>query len=164
MINLNVLEQCAQFLIKYKLTIAFAESATAGRVSSEFSLIKDAGQFLKGGLVCYDACLKEDILGVPHDLVEKYTPESAEVTKAITFGIQKLIEADIHVGITGLPAPGGSENEHKPVGTMFVYAIHKNMEIINKKIVLDGKPKEIILKTINHTAIYLIDYLKGLDK
>lgn len=40
---------CGELLVKNKLTIAFAESATAGRISAEFALIPDAGKFLKGG-------------------------------------------------------------------------------------------------------------------
>jgi nicotinamide-nucleotide amidase len=38
---------------------------------------------LKSGIVCYDACIKQDVLGLPAELVEKYTPESAEVTKEL---------------------------------------------------------------------------------
>ncbi|RYG21353.1 MAG: CinA family protein [Chitinophagaceae bacterium] len=154
------LHQCATLLIDQKLTIAFAESATAGRLAAEFSLVKDAGKFLKGGLICYDAYLKEDLLAVPHELIEKYTPESAEVTKAITRGLQKLIEADLHIGVTGLPAAGGSETAEKPVGTMFICGMHNGTEIFNKRITFDGNPEEIIVKTVSHTATMLISYLK----
>lgn len=73
--------ESSKLLIANRLTLAFAESATAGRAAAEFSLVKNAGKLLKGGLVCYDACLKEDILGVPSELIKKYTPESAEVTR-----------------------------------------------------------------------------------
>ena len=71
-----------RLLIENKLTVAFAASATAGRITSEFSLIDDAGKFLKGGIACYDAAIKESLLDVPHELIDRFTPESMEVTRA----------------------------------------------------------------------------------
>src|SRR5690606_30231277 len=129
----------------------FAESATAGRVTSEFSLIPDSGKFLKGGFICYDACLKQDVLGVPEALISEYTPESAEVTAAIARGLSLLIPADIHIGITGLPAPGGSETPEKPVGTMFIHGIIKgNTTIFSARPVFQGTADEIILQPVHH--------------
>ncbi len=55
----NELKRCCELLLQNNLTIAFAESATAGRITSEFSLMHDAGKFLRGGFVCYNAGLKE---------------------------------------------------------------------------------------------------------
>lgn len=49
----TVIENAATLLINKELTLAFAESATAGRAAAEFSLACNAGKFLKGGLVCY---------------------------------------------------------------------------------------------------------------
>lgn len=157
----TVILQCSELLIKHKLTIVFAESATGGRLASEFSMIKDAGKFLRGALVCYDASLKEEILAVPKELVEKYSPESTEVTMAITIGLQNLICADIHIGVTGLPAPGGSENTEKPVGTMFIYGTHNRQEIFNEKIIFEGDQEEVIIKTVNHIAQLIINYLNN---
>jgi len=152
-----------QLLIKHKLHIAFAESATAGRLAAEFSLMEDAGKFLKGAFVCYDACLKESVLGVPRELIDKYTPESMEVTKAITAGLQKIIDSDIYIGITGLPAPGGSETEEKPVGTMFIYGFHHKQEILCEKVIFQGSPEQIILQTVREVGQLLKEYLTNSD-
>lgn len=153
--------QCGQLLREKNLSIAFAESATAGRIASEFSLIPDAGKFLKGAFVCYDACLKENVLGVPGDFIKKYTPESAEVTEAIARGLIKIIPADIHIGVTGLTTPGGSESPEKPVGTMFIHGIVRgNTSIFSVRQIFGGTPEEIILQTVHATAIQLSNYLK----
>lgn len=119
----ELLTQCSHLLKEKKLTITFAESATAGRLSAEFALIPDCGEILKGGIVCYDACIKQDILGVPESLVKKYTPESAEVTAEMARRLGNVIKADIYVAITGLIMPGGSESPDKQVGTMFIHSI-----------------------------------------
>lgn len=154
----EILTRCTHLLKEKKLTIAFAESATAGRLSAEIALIPDCGEVLKGGLVCYDACIKEDILGVPEDLVKKYTPESAEITEEMARRLQRVIKADIYIAITGLTMPGGSEDTEKPVGTMFVHAIIKERSIPVKQI-FKGTPEQIVLQTVDRVAKLLIDEL-----
>jgi nicotinamide-nucleotide amidase len=153
--------QCGQLLRGKELSIAFAESATAGRITSEFSLIPDAGKFLKGAFICYDACLKENVLGVSGDFIKKYTPESAEVTEAIAKGLSRVIPADIHIGITGLTTPGGSETPEKPVGTMFIHGVVRgSTSIFSERQVFGGTPEEIILQTVHATVKLLNNYLK----
>lgn len=155
MLNQDIV-RCSEVLIAKGLTIAFAESATAGRMTAEFSMVPNAGKFLKGGFACYDADLKQKNLDVPKELIDEYTPESMEVTRAVALGLSKLINADIHVAVTGLPAPGGSETPEKPVGTMFVCALHRKEELFSVRLFFNGEPEEIILKSIYHTAEALV--------
>ncbi len=151
----QVVEECTALLVEHELTIAFAESATVGRMAAEFGLTDDAGKILKGGIVCYDACIKEDLLKVDNDLVEEFTPESAEVTEAAAKGLKELIPADIHVAITGLTCPGGSETEDKPVGTMFIHCITDNFEFADRS-EFTGSKETIIMKCIENFAGLLI--------
>lgn len=155
----DTLKQVGRLLIESRLTLAFAESATAGRLSAEFSLIDDAGDFLKGGIACYDACIKENLLKVGHDLIEKFTPESMEVTKAITEGLGRLIPSDIHIGITGLTCPGGSETEEKSVGTMFIYALKGGMHLFSERVNFSGDREKIVSQTIERTAVLMKQHL-----
>lgn len=159
----DLLLSCGELLIRNKLSLAFAESATAGRIAAEFSLVPDAGKFLKGGLVCYDAALKTSILDVPEPLIRHRTPESPEVTHAIALGLQYLIPADIHIGCTGLTCPGGSETEDKPVGTMFIYGVRGKDLLFGERYFFEGSPEEIILKTIDKTASLLISSLNAVS-
>jgi nicotinamide-nucleotide amidase len=94
-------------------------------------------------------------------MIEEYSPESAEVTEAITRGLSKLIPADIHIGITGLTTPGGSETKEKPVGTMFIHAIKDGTEtIFAEKVIFDGPPEDIAIKTVWHIGSLLNKYLE----
>lgn len=156
----EICEAVGKTLIDRKLSIAFAESATAGRLASEFAMITDAGKFLRGAIVCYDAALKIELLHVNPDLIEKYTPESMEVTRAITIGLQSQISADIYIGVTGLTAQGGSETPEKPVGTMFIHGIKHGEIIFSTRCNFVGSREEIILGCINHCAELLWEYLQ----
>jgi nicotinamide-nucleotide amidase len=149
---------CSKIMADQHLTVAFAESATAGWLCSEFALAPESGKVLKGGLACYDASLKEQILKVPHELIEKFTPESQEVTDEMARRLGGLIPSDIQVAVTGLTTPGGSETPEKPVGTMFISALIKG-RLVNTRQVFNGSCEEVIHKTIAAAADMLISEL-----
>lgn len=154
-----LVSKAARKLAEQKLTIAFAESATAGRAAAEFALTEQSGKILKGGLVCYDAIVKEDILGIPASMIEKYTPESKEITQELCVRLNKLFKADVYVAITGLTTPGGSETPEKPVGTMFAHirVAKRDVEI---REAFKGSAEEIVLQTIDKISenlIYLVE-------
>jgi nicotinamide-nucleotide amidase len=155
-------EDCCAYLMEKGLTIAFAESATIGQFSAEFGLTEGAGKVLKGGIVCYDASVKQQLLDVKESLIEEFTPESAEVTKAAVYGLQKVIPADIHIAITGLTCAGGSEGPEKPVGTMFVHCVSSQIEFADRT-VFQGNKAEVILQCIDHTSSLLMEKLKSLN-
>ena len=147
--------QCSKLMAERRLTIAFAESATAGWLCSEFALAPESGQVLQGGITCYDASLKETLLKVPHDFIEQFTPESQEVTDELAKRLGALIPSDIQVGVTGLTTPGGSETDEKPVGTMFISAVIKG-RLVGIRKVFKGSCEEIIHQTIEAAADMLI--------
>lgn len=138
--------------------IAFAESATAGRLASEFSLTPYSGQVLLGGIVCYDAAVKKMLLKVPPQVIEEHTCESAEVTRLLADNLKTLFQAEVYVAVTGLNAPGGSETESKPVGTMFFHINFPNKYVQHRE-VFEGGPEEIVRLAILRIAELLLDNL-----
>jgi nicotinamide-nucleotide amidase len=159
---LEAVNECSKLMAKQKLSIAFAESATAGRLASEFALSSESGKVLRGGIICYDACIKEEILKVPHRLIKKYTPESAEVTEELAKRLKKFMKADIHVAITGLTTSGGSETPEKPVGTMFIHLLVKNKSIGIRE-VFKGSDEDIMVKAIEQTARLITNEIRDLN-
>lgn len=150
---------CGKSLKDRGLTIAFAESATAGRLASEFSLCADSGSILKGGLVCYDAQVKESVLGIDPALIQQFTPESEEVTRELAFRLRDLISSDVQVAVTGLTTPGGSETPQKPVGTMFIHILIKERSIAIRN-VFEGTPEQIVLLAADLAAKTIIQELE----
>ncbi|WP_342645142.1 nicotinamide-nucleotide amidohydrolase family protein [Mucilaginibacter sp. CSA2-8R] len=154
----DIVISCSHALKDHNLTIAFAESVTAGKVISEFALIPNCGCVLKGSIVCYDVSVKQNLLGVSPEMIEQYTPESAEVTEQLAVSLRKLISADVIVAVTGLAAPGGSETDEKPVGTMFIHGFFKDKPW-HFRLFVDDEPEQVILKTIDAIASYLLKQL-----
>jgi nicotinamide-nucleotide amidase len=158
----DIVIECSHALKDRNLTISFAESATAGKVVSEFALIPNCGSVLVGSIVCYDVSVKINVLGVSPDLINEFTAESAEVTEQLANGLKRLIPADIIVAITGLAAPGGSETDEKPAGTMFVNGFIKNVPFSFQRY-FDAEPEDVMLKTIDAIAEYLLQHLPAAD-
>ena len=134
-------DSCAKLLADNQLTVVFIESATAGYLSHCFSMSPYSGDVLMGGLVCYDASIKKQVLNVSAQLIERFTPESAEVTRELVHQSKSLFDADVYVACTGLLKPGGSETEEKPVGTFF-YCIGYQGEIYDFRVLCEGSPEQ----------------------
>lgn len=149
---------CCHTILSQDLTIAFVESASTGRLIYDFTSVPDCGRIVKGSIVCYDRSVKEDLLKVPADIIDKYTAESPEVTQLLARGLKTLIPADIILAVTGLASPGGSETEEKPVGTMYVHAIIKGKEW-KTSLFFNGSPDEIVAQTIDAIASLLLEEL-----
>lgn len=142
---------CCKALIEKKLTITFVESASAGKMSYEFSTVFNSGKILIGGMVCYHSSMKEDLLHIPWGTIEKYSAESAEVTKLMAQNFYRYINSDICVALTGLTTPGGSEREGKPVGTIFIHIVFPDKEIA-KRYEFKGSAESIIDQAIDVVA------------
>lgn len=155
----DIVTACCQALIEKNLTIAFVESASAGKMSYEFSTVLNSGQILIGGMVCYHTSMKEDLLHIPWGTIEKYSAESAMVTQLMAQNFYRYVNTDICVALTGLTTPGGSESSSKPVGTIFLHLIFAEKEIA-KRYEFQGKAAEIIDQAIDTVARLILEELR----
>ena len=139
---------CSARIAEKNLKIAVAESATAGWLASEFSLVPESGQIFLGGIVSYDAGTKQDLFDIPKEIIDQFTPESAEVTRLLAERLKRYFKCDIAIGVTGLTTPGGSETEEKPVGTMFIHITLPENRYCAHREVFEGSPEKIIGATV----------------
>src|SRR5205823_1567683 len=107
-----------RLLAEKKKTIAVAESVTGGQIAQRLTQVAGSSDWFLGGVVAYDAAIKERVLGVPRELIERHTVYSAEVAEAMAAGVRRLFNTDIGVSSTGVAGPGGGTQAH-PVGMAF---------------------------------------------
>lgn len=105
----------ADALATEHLTIATAESCTAGLLTGRLTDRAGSSEWVLGGLVVYSNAAKRDLAGVPQELLERVGAVSTEVAAALAEGARSRLGADIGVGITGIAGPGGGTAD-KPVG------------------------------------------------
>jgi nicotinamide-nucleotide amidase len=103
------------------LTIATAESCTAGLLAGRLTDLAGSSDYVLGGLVTYSNEAKRDLLGVPDDLLGRVSAVSAEVASAMAAGARRRLGTDVGVGITGIAGPGGGTPD-KPVGLVHLCA------------------------------------------
>jgi nicotinamide-nucleotide amidase len=104
-----------------RLKIATAESCTGGLIASLLTEIAGSSDVFERGFVAYSNEAKEELLGVPHELLERFGAVSADVARAMALGALKHARADIAVAVTGVAGPGGG-TEEKPVGLVHLSA------------------------------------------
>lgn len=100
-------------------TLSTAESCTGGGIGAALTAVPGSSAVYKGGIISYTNEIKEKLLGVPAEMLEKYGAVSALVAQAMAVGARKALQADIAVSVTGLAGPGGDEYGN-PVGTVFI--------------------------------------------
>ena len=96
---------------------ATAESCTAGMIGSMVGDIPGASDVFAGGIISYANEVKENVLGVPHEILITVGAVSEPCAAAMAEGARRLCGADIAVSVTGIAGPGGGTPE-KPVGTV----------------------------------------------
>ncbi len=109
----------ADELIARRLTVATAESCTAGLLAGQLTERPGSSAYVLGGLVVYSNAAKHALAGVPTELIDRVGAVSAEVAVALAAGARDRLGADIGVGITGVAGPDGGSPE-KPVGLVHI--------------------------------------------
>ena len=100
-------------------TLASAESCTGGTIAKMITAIPGSSKVFKGTVVSYATSVKEEVLGVNHDDVEKYTVVSQQVAEQMATGVRALLKTDYAVATTGVAGPDGGTDEN-PVGTVWI--------------------------------------------
>lgn len=101
-------------------TVAVAESLTGGLIAAELTTTSGAGDYFVGSLVTYTNEAKRDAAGVEEAILAGPGAVSEEAAAAMAEGAARRLRADLGLGATGVAGP--SEQEGKPVGTIFVAA------------------------------------------
>ena len=105
--------------------LATAESLTGGGIGQAITAVSGASAVFAGGVISYTNEVKNRVLGVPMEDLDRFGAVSAPVAKAMAEGTRKVIGADVAVAVTGLAGPDGDEFGN-PVGTVFIgYADEK---------------------------------------
>ena len=94
-------------------TLVTAESCTGGGIGAALTAVPGSSAVYKGGVICYTNWVKEQVLGVPGNLLQVHGAVSEPVAGAMAVGARKLLQADVAVSVTGLAGPGGDEHGNK---------------------------------------------------
>ncbi len=146
-----------ELLSKDHLSLAVAESCTAGLLQAYLADVPGASEMLLGGVVSYANSIKEKLLNV--DTIPQYGAVSAETALAMADGVQKLCESDVAIAVTGIAGPSGG-SAPKPVGTVhFAFKIREQSRQIG--MLIRGDRTSIRHKAAEAGMLLLIRLLQG---
>jgi nicotinamide-nucleotide amidase len=106
----DIAEELLAIARRRNLTLATAESCTAGLACLILSDAPGAAEHFHGGFVTYTKAQKSNVLGVPSALLREKGAVSPEVARAMAEGALMLSTADLAVAITGVAGPEPDED------------------------------------------------------
>lgn len=122
------------------LRVTTAESCTGGLVAAAICSIPGASDVFERGFVTYTNRAKEEMLGIPGDMIADFGAVSEPVARMMAEGALNNSRAHIAVAITGVAGPGGG-SPMKPVGTVHIATARSTAGIRHRHEVFDGETR-----------------------
>ncbi|WP_084396128.1 CinA family protein [Henriciella aquimarina] len=114
-----------------RIRIATAESCTGGLLAGLFTEFSGSSDVLERGYVTYSNRAKEEVLGIPGDILADYGAVSEAVARLMAEGALENSRANLTVAITGIAGPGGG-TPMKPVGTVHIACARENKAVLHE--------------------------------
>ena len=130
-------ERTVKVLKEKGMVMACAESCTGGLIAKRITDVSGSSSVFNCGIVSYSNDIKERVLGVNRETLEKFGAVSEQTVREMVVGVLKISGADIAVSVSGIAGPM-SDNTSKPVGLIWLA-------------VSDGKTTDV--KCLNNTFI-----------
>ena len=99
-------------------TLSAAESCTGGEISHLITSVPGSSAYYLGSVTSYAISVKEKVLGVPAEVIQRCGVVSGEVAAAMAEGVRRVTGSDYAVSTTGLAGPDG--DAFNPVGTVWI--------------------------------------------
>lgn len=114
-------DRVVQACRRTKVTLATAESVTAGLVAATLAGVPGCSHVLRGGVIAYATQVKASVLGLPAGALEHVVSE--DVARLMAQSAANMLEATIGVATTGVAGPDWLDDQ--PPGTAWVAVHHR---------------------------------------
>ena len=138
--------------------ISTAESCTGGYLSKLFTDIPGSSKFYVGSVIAYSNSVKNELLNVPNDILEKYGAVSKEVSLLMAEGIFNCIKSQIAISTTGVMDLDSSTGSKKP--QVFI-TIKSEKTHVSSHFYLHEERDTNRKKTVNHALDCLYDFINN---
>ncbi|WP_372647930.1 competence/damage-inducible protein A [Draconibacterium sp.] len=141
-------------LVQQNKKLAVAESCTGGYISHLITSVAGSSEYYNGSITSYSNEMKEQLLGVSRENLEKYGAVSEQVAREMVEGVKRVMKADYAVATTGIAGPTGG-TEEKPVGTVWI-AVSGPEKTLVKKYTFVGDQRDRNIVRSGQTALQLL--------
>jgi nicotinamide-nucleotide amidase len=137
------------------LRIVTAESCTGGLVAGAICQVPGASDVFERGFVTYSNRAKQELLGVPGDLIADLGAVSEAVARMMAEGALENSNAHLSVAITGVEGPGGG-TRLKPVGTVHIATARANQALMHREEFFEVETREEIQLAAVQSALEML--------
>ena len=127
----SIEQRVVELLKKNNMTLATAESCTAGYIPKRITDISGASSVFEFGAITYSNEMKHKVLGVSEETLKKYGAVSEQTAREMAAGIRRVSGSDIGISVTGIAGPN-SDGTNKPVGLCFIALDAEDKQICEK--------------------------------
>jgi len=143
------------------LTIATAESLTAGLVSASLAEVPGASAVLRGAVVTYATDTKGSLLGLDEAILEHVVSEP--VAQQMAISVCRLLDADLGLSTTGVAGPDPLDDQAP--GTVWI-AVHdaRRNEGMTRLLALEGDRGYVRRTTATAVIALALEYLAHIPR
>lgn len=131
------------------LVLTCAESCTGGWVAQTVTAVAGSSAWFDRGFVTYSNEAKQEMLGVPADLLARFGAVSEETARAMALGALAHARAQAALSITGIAGPSGGSAE-KPVGLVCFGWARSGQEARTESRIFDGDREAVRRQAVIH--------------
>lgn len=131
------------------IKLATAEGCTGGLIAAALTAVAGSSDVVDQGFVTYSNAAKNQMIGVPMELIERHGAVSEQVTVAMADGALARSRAAIAVSVTGVAGPGGGSAD-KPVGLVCFGLARTGKPTLFERRVFPGDRGAIRAATVAH--------------
>ena len=135
--------------------IVTAESCTGGLVAAAITASPGSSDVFERGFVTYSTRAKEEMLGVPGDLIADLGAVSEGVARMMAEGALEASNAHIALAVTGVAGPGGG-TPMKPLGTVHFATARANGAIEHRLENFDDMTRDEVRKASVRVALEML--------
>ena len=143
-----------KMLLQNQKTIATAESCTGGAIASLITSVPGSSSYFEGSVVSYSYSIKETLLNVKKETLEKFGAVSEETVREMLSGLLTKMKTDYGIAVSGIMGPDGGTPD-KPVGTVWVAVGNKEKQLVQK-----FKQRFARAKNIEVTAVMALNLMR----
>ncbi|GLC87324.1 competence/damage-inducible protein A [Lysinibacillus piscis] len=154
----SLASKTVEMLLANKLTIAAAESLTAGLFQAELAEVAGVSGTLVGGIVTYTEEAKIQQLGISSELLATQGVVSSACAAAMADAVRRKFNTHIGIGLTG--AAGPTAHDGQPAGTVWIGIAIDKEEPITYELHLSGMRNTNRLRAVKFTCHYLMRLLE----
>jgi nicotinamide-nucleotide amidase len=152
--------ELGQHLTQNHLTIATAESCTAGGLGYWITSVPGSSAWFERGFITYSNQAKIDMLHVKPHTLDTFGAVSKAVVMEMAEGTLAHSQADLAVAVSGIAGRDGGSPD-KPVGTVWLAYAGKNIRTETHVNIFPGNRETVRLSTIKRALEDLIKLAKN---